>query len=98
MVPTDLPAIIVDRTSEGHWEFELSDRHERVECETLEDAKRIAYLSAAFRHPCELVVRDAYHRVLHREVIDGDTGAHPAQNGREPLPWPTDTSALGGDH
>jgi hypothetical protein len=97
MVSTNLPAIVVDRTLDGHWEFELTDQHERVECETLADAKRIAYLSAALRHPCELVVRDAYHRVLHREVIDGGA-EYPLQNGREPLPWPTDSTRLPGEH
>jgi len=57
----------VDHDRHGAWEVELPDGSERVVCETLEDAKRVAYLCAAPRHPCELVVRDAYHRVLHRE-------------------------------
>jgi hypothetical protein len=43
-----------------------------LRCGTLTDAKRAAYQCAAGRHPCEPVVRDAYHRVLHRELIDGD--------------------------
>jgi hypothetical protein len=42
-----------------------------VTCETLDEAQRVAYLCAAHLHPCELVVRDACHRVLHREFIDG---------------------------
>jgi len=76
----------VDCTPRGAWEVELPDRAEHVRCETLDDAKRIAYLCAACRHPCELIVRDAYHRVLHREFIDGDglvTDSVP--HGREPL-------------
>jgi hypothetical protein len=62
----------VDCTAGGVWEVELPDRPEHVSCETLDDAKRVAYLCAAHRHPCELIVRDAYHRVLHRVLIDGD--------------------------
>jgi len=27
--------------------------------------------SVAHARPCELIVHDAYHRVLHRELIDG---------------------------
>jgi hypothetical protein len=62
----------VDRSQRGEWEIALSDRSDRVRCPTLTDAKRAAYQYAARRHPCELVVRDAYHRVLHRALIDGD--------------------------
>jgi hypothetical protein len=41
-----------------------------VSCATLDDAKRVAYRRAADRPPCELIVRDAYHRVVDRELID----------------------------
>jgi hypothetical protein len=41
-------------------------------CGTLADARRVAYQCAARRHPCELVVCDAYHRVMQREIIDPD--------------------------
>lgn len=40
-----------------------------VSCQTLEDARRTALLRAARRQPCELVVRDAYHRVIQHELI-----------------------------
>jgi hypothetical protein len=38
----------------------------------LDDARRIAYLSVAHAHDCELVIRDAYNRVLARELISDD--------------------------
>jgi hypothetical protein len=76
----------VDCTARGAWEVELPDSPEHVKCETLDDAKRVAYLCAAHRHPCELIVRDAYHRVLHREFIDGDGDLTDSlRHGREPL-------------
>ncbi len=65
----------VDRGCRGDWQVEMPDHHEHVSCETLEDAERIAFLWAAQRHPCQLVIRDAYHRVLRREFVDGDTAA-----------------------
>jgi len=61
----------VDRTRRGAWEVAMPDGRELVTCETLEDAERVAYLCAARRRPCELIVCDAYHRVLHRVLIDG---------------------------
>jgi len=43
-----------------------------VTCETFDEAQRVAYLCATHRRPCELIVCDAYHRVLHHELIDAD--------------------------
>jgi len=59
----------VDRTRLGAWEVAMPDEHDPVTCETLEDAERVAYLWAARTRPCELIVCDAYHRVLHRLLI-----------------------------
>ena len=59
----------VDISVRGAWEIELPDRGGRVRCETLEEASRVAYRYAAERRPCELIVRDAYHRVVQRELI-----------------------------
>ena len=61
----------VDRTGRGAWGVAMPDQRERVTRETLESARRVAYLCAARRRPCELVVCDAYHSVLHRELING---------------------------
>jgi hypothetical protein len=65
----------VDLNGRGGWEVTLPGKRDRVTCETLDEAQRVAYLCAARRHPCELVVRDAYHRVLLREFIDGENRA-----------------------
>jgi len=62
----------VDPNGRGDWEIELSDQVNVVTCETLDEAQRVAYLFATRRQPCELIVRDAYHRILHYELIDAD--------------------------
>jgi len=64
----------VDITMRGAWEVALSEPGERVTCETLEEASRVAHRSAADRGPSELIVCDAYHRVVHCELIDGREG------------------------
>jgi hypothetical protein len=61
----------VDLNSRGSWDVALPDGSEPVTCETMEQARRVAYEIAAGRRPCELIVCDAYHRVLHRELVDG---------------------------
>ena len=60
----------VDRDCRGDWEVSLPDGRTCVTCETLDDARRLAYLHAARILPCELVIRDAYHRVVDHEIID----------------------------
>ena len=75
---TALRAVRVGLNTHGEWEIELPDQSEPVTCETLEDAQRVAYLCAAHRSPCELVVCDAYHSVLRREVINRGTDLAPA--------------------
>ena len=60
----------VDRGGGGSWEIALSDQREPVVCRTLEEASRVAHRCAADRHPCELVVRDAYHRVIQHELTN----------------------------
>ncbi len=67
----------VDRDRSGAWEIELSDQEIVVTCETLDDARRVTYLCASRRPPCELVVCDAYHRVLRRELIDTGCSEQP---------------------
>ena len=59
----------VDISARGAWEVALSDRGDHVRCETLEEASRVAYGFAMDQRPCELIVCDAYHRVLQRELI-----------------------------
>jgi hypothetical protein len=60
----------VDRDWHGDWGVSLPDGRTCVTCESLDDARRLAYLHAARILPCELVIRDAYHRVVERETID----------------------------
>lgn len=59
----------VDISARGAWEVALSDRRDHVRCETLEEASRVAYRFAMDQRPCELIVCDAYHRVLQRELF-----------------------------
>ena len=85
---TDVPLIVpVDRNPRGGWDIDLPDQHARVRCETLDDAKRVAFLRAAHGHACTVVVRDAYHRVLDEEFIasDDDIAPQSAPHGRAPL-------------
>lgn len=59
----------------------MRERGTCVTCDTLDDARRIGYLWAAQCHPCELIVHDAYHRVIERDFIDGGD-AHFGSRGR----------------
>ena len=56
-----------------------ADGRGRISCETLEDARRIAYLTVAQANSCELIVRDAYNRIIEHELIEshqsGPTGS-----------------------
>lgn len=54
----------------GGWEVELPDRDAHVTCETLAEARALALRCAAQLRPCDLVVRDAYERVLQRLLVD----------------------------
>jgi hypothetical protein len=66
----DLTTVRVDISTRGEWEVALSDPGDRVTCKTLEEASRLAYRCAADRRPSEVIVCDAYHRVVRRELID----------------------------
>ena len=59
----------VDLSPRGAWEVILPERVDRLRCKTLEEASRIAHRLAAVRQPCELIVQDAYHRVVEHELI-----------------------------
>jgi hypothetical protein len=61
--------VCVDRNWRGEWEVGLVERPDRMYCRSLDDATRMARQLADRREPCELVVRDAYHRVIGRELI-----------------------------
>lgn len=59
----------------GRWEVVSLTGRSGIPCETLEDARRIAYLSVAHGGDCELIVRDAYHRVVEHGLIRGNSAA-----------------------
>jgi hypothetical protein len=65
----DPTTVLVDLGVRGAWEVALPDRRERVPCESLEEACRVAYRCARDRRPCQLIIRDAYHRVLQRQLM-----------------------------
>jgi hypothetical protein len=54
----------------GGWEVVLPGDRVQVACETLDEARRVAFRYAARAVPCELVVHDAYNRVLDHELVD----------------------------
>ena len=51
----------------GGWEVTVPDCDERVACTTLHEATMVADREVTDRLACELIVYDAYHRVLRRE-------------------------------
>jgi Uncharacterized protein conserved in bacteria (DUF2188) len=55
----------------GGWDLRFSDRRPRQRCDTLAAAVHLAHQYAEESHPCELVIRDAYHRVVSHE-FSGD--------------------------
>jgi hypothetical protein len=58
----------------GRWTVTISDRDEALFCESLAEARHVARSCAEARRPCEVVVHDAYERVLEYEVLPGPTG------------------------
>jgi hypothetical protein len=60
----------VDLNRHGAWEITLPAQLDPINCESLYEAGRTAYRFAAHWHPCEVVMCDAYHRVMHRQLID----------------------------
>lgn len=72
--PAKTATVRVEHSDNGSWEVELPDGRERVTCETFDDAQRIGYLCAVQARPCELIVQDAYHRVVRHQTISGNSG------------------------
>lgn len=66
----------VRRTAGGEWEVLFPDETESTTCETLSAARRVARSWAEANAPSELIIRDAYHRVVvRRSFRDMDRGA-----------------------
>ena len=58
----------VEMNRRGAWEFTMPDGHTRIVCATLADATRRARSIAGTR-PSELIVHDAYHRLVEHERL-----------------------------
>lgn len=70
------PIINVGRALRGGWEVRLPDDDEKVICQNLEDAVHVGYRWAADGRGRELVVHDAYNRVIQRQFVSaGHPGA-----------------------
>jgi len=67
-------AVWVDPNCRGAWDVALPDGPPHLTCDTLDAARKVGQLSAASRWPCELIVHDAYHRVIQRVIIDDGSG------------------------
>ena len=65
-------SVLVRPARHGAWEVEFSEHDPPVMFETLEEARRMGYLYGSRRTPSELVVRDAYHRIVQRRTIGGE--------------------------
>jgi hypothetical protein len=74
-------AINVGRRGRGGWEVAVPGRSERLICETLDGATRAGHRSAADLGACELIVHDAYHRVVQHERLDGRDGSGAVSSG-----------------
>lgn len=57
----------VDLNSRGEWQIACPGDDGPVTRKTLEEARLFATSCATRLHPCEVIVYDAYHRVLDRE-------------------------------
>jgi hypothetical protein len=69
----------VERDSRGGWRVGMPEHGKPLRCETPEEARRTAYLSAPREQPCELIVHDAYHRVFEIDRRLGDITRSPAR-------------------
>jgi hypothetical protein len=67
-MPTSTVQVCADHR--GGWEVELPDGDAHVSCETLPEARAVALRYASQLQPCYLVVRDAYDRVLQRQLVE----------------------------
>lgn len=86
--PATRVTIRVQRTPLGRWEVLVPGRRKGIICDTLDEARRVAYLAVAHKRPCELIVHDALHRVVHQELIAGHQTASSSSPhyGKQPEP------------
>ena len=67
---TSAPVVRVRINRLGGWQASVPDDHGPLSCENLDEARRIAHECVAHGQALELIVYDAYDRVLERELID----------------------------
>lgn len=70
--------IQIQRRRGNEWEVSIPSRHERLICNSFQEAARRGYQLAATEPDCEFVVHDAYHRVVKRERLRGSAPARGA--------------------
>ncbi len=73
-----LTQIEIHRKRGDQWEVSLPARDQRVLCQSFQEAARRGYELAAMEVECEIVVHDAYHRVIRRQHL-----AHPVHEQAE---------------
>jgi hypothetical protein len=64
------PTVRVLLNARGQWEVLTPHRLRPLRYNTLEEATRAAHAVASKEGPCELVVHDAYHRVVQTQHVD----------------------------
>jgi hypothetical protein len=64
--------IRVSSDHRGQWTVSLPDHRPVITCDSLDEARRVARAWAVDAQPCELIVHDAYERVLEHELVGGD--------------------------
>ena len=67
-MPIATAMVRVDHDGRRGWQVALPNG-DRITCRTFDQARREAYVSAPRTERCELIVHDAYHRVLSRELV-----------------------------
>ena len=72
--PPQPSMVCVDCTPQGEWEVCLAGRSDCVTCRSFDEACRMASVMAGRREPCDVIVRDAYHRVIRRQLVGADSG------------------------
>ena len=90
-MPVATMVVRVEHRARGGWQVALPNR-DRITCRTLDDARREAYDSAPRAGACVLIVHDAYHRVLSRELVNADLGATAASSERGTSSSPPDAA------
>lgn len=63
--------IQIQRRRGNEWEVSIPSRHEQLICNSFQEAARRGYQLAAGEADCEMLVHDAYHRVVRRERLRG---------------------------